>query len=50
MSPDFEDEQFEKDFAAVGQVEFDELDDDADIGVELHLLAARVQATRNLGV
>ena len=50
MSPEFEDEQFEEDFAAAGEIEFDEIDDDAETSVELHLLAARVKATRNLGV
>ncbi len=50
MSLDFDDEQFEEDFAAAGEIEFDEIDDDTDISVELNLLAARVQATRNLGV
>jgi len=50
MSPEFEDEQFDEDFAAAGEIEFDEIDDDAETSVELHLLAARVKATRNLGV
>ena len=50
MGHEFDDEQFEEDFAASGAIEFDELDEDTDMGVELQLLAARVQATRNLGV
>ena len=51
MSRDFEDEQFEEDFSATADLEFDEIDDfDDDASVELQLLAARVQATRNLGV
>ncbi len=49
MSLDFDDEQFEEDFAAAGEVEFDEIDEDTDLGIELQLLAARVEATRNLG-
>jgi hypothetical protein len=47
---DDDDEQFEADFAASGELEFDEIDDDTDVGIELRLLAAKVQATRNLGV
>ena len=51
MSRDFEDEQFEEDLSVTADLEFDEIDDfDDDTSVELQLLAAKVQATRNLGV
>ena len=51
MRRDLEDEQFEEDFSTTADLEFDEIDDfDDGTSVELQLLAARVQATRNLGV
>jgi hypothetical protein len=53
MDHEIDDELFDDDldFTATGKLEFDELDEfDEDASVELQLLAARVQATRNLGV
>lgn len=41
-------EQFEADFLASGEIEYEELGD-TDADVELRLLAATVQAARNFG-
>lgn len=48
MTDDFaESEQFKADFAATGEIEFDEIDD-TDAAFEMELLAARIRAARDL--
>jgi hypothetical protein len=41
-------EEYEADFAACGEIEFDETDE-SDAGMEMELLEARVQAARDCG-
>jgi hypothetical protein len=41
-------EEDENDFAATGAIEFDEIKD-ADMSVEIELLAARIKAARHCG-
>jgi len=46
---DFDDETFSEEFDLGGEIELDELDD-AETGVEMELLMARVTAARFAGV
>jgi hypothetical protein len=41
-------DEYEADFAATGAIEFDEIDD-ADDALDMELLAARTQASRDYG-
>jgi hypothetical protein len=48
MGSAYAEDDFESDFALGGEVEFDETDE-ADAGLEMELLVARVQAARDAG-